>query len=729
MAFPDVTPEVILEAMNKFDREQRNTPAWEKWMEYENFRYALVHNERPYPVKQIVSIATGVDLKDFNSNTARNYLELKGFVIIPLDKLLEQDLKKKRMEYFSINPVKETTPESETALPNEPHSSTQTGKTLVERLTGAVGNTAASPDPNINWSKFGTPITTFEEWQKSLGAIKTDFIRLVAQNYPLWLEENYKENIIQAFFMDGGQPNLGVLLNKRLRINCYFNAEKFVFVTLINPTAANLDFLEKQISLKGNFRPRMNLDWLKEGVAFCFDLKNQEDYEVLKGYTSRLIEMEDSKTQTPGFATGAEANESESLKDLKSLLGEEEDLPLEEPEEELAQEKIDSISMKEWKAYVQANASQELVRKIANDYPDWLQKTFGDTIQIRKFEGVGGKALGVWSEEDWIINTYFNNKRNIFIHIKLNEEESEQLRQSLKNPNSLKKRVKLGQFGENLTYSLWLNNYPDYQAIKDILIKMLTPNGSAETESTMIEAAYTVLSESGGDSMNIKDILAQAQRRGLVDSELTSTELSSAMLRDTERFMQLNGNTWRINPDFNHEPTVKTKNRIKRLATNILYRATTSSKLQDYYLTDSSFNLEYEPDQNLNIKTGAGLLIAGPDGSILPLSCKVLKVDENQNLLTVEPVTHLSRAVTPLEIERITGQSPDFQLLDISESEYAEIIKAMGNEKLTEKALLDYVLQYITHSGYYFDKETLYNRDSTQKERERSRLRKEKVLK
>ena len=57
---PETTRETILDAMRRFDHELRNTPEWSNWEQKANYRYAINHEGRHYPVKQIISMATSI---------------------------------------------------------------------------------------------------------------------------------------------------------------------------------------------------------------------------------------------------------------------------------------------------------------------------------------------------------------------------------------------------------------------------------------------------------------------------------------------------------------------------------------------------------------------------------------------------------------------------------------------------------------------------------------------
>src|SRR5437773_1344189 len=80
---PETTRDAILDAMGRFDRELRNTQEWSDWEQKANYRYAVVHEGRRYPVKQIVAMATGLPVSSFNRG-ANRYLARKGFSVVSL---------------------------------------------------------------------------------------------------------------------------------------------------------------------------------------------------------------------------------------------------------------------------------------------------------------------------------------------------------------------------------------------------------------------------------------------------------------------------------------------------------------------------------------------------------------------------------------------------------------------------------------------------------------------
>lgn len=88
----DVSEDLILKAMKQFDKEYRSNPEWSNWQSNKDHPYAIERDGQLYPVKQILSLATGEPVSSFNDDDeANNYLIDKGFKIRTLSD--EQDLK------------------------------------------------------------------------------------------------------------------------------------------------------------------------------------------------------------------------------------------------------------------------------------------------------------------------------------------------------------------------------------------------------------------------------------------------------------------------------------------------------------------------------------------------------------------------------------------------------------------------------------------------------------
>ena len=86
ISLPDRSREQIIDAIVKFDAEFRETQDWQNWTEKENHKYAIQHNEKLYPVKKIISLATGVHVSEFSGgNQSNDYIKKHGFKIIRID--------------------------------------------------------------------------------------------------------------------------------------------------------------------------------------------------------------------------------------------------------------------------------------------------------------------------------------------------------------------------------------------------------------------------------------------------------------------------------------------------------------------------------------------------------------------------------------------------------------------------------------------------------------------
>jgi hypothetical protein len=83
---PETTREALLEAMQRFDTDLRDVPDWSSWpQEAASHRWAIVHDGRQYPVKQIISMATGQPTSGFSGGEQANGFAARyGFEITRL---------------------------------------------------------------------------------------------------------------------------------------------------------------------------------------------------------------------------------------------------------------------------------------------------------------------------------------------------------------------------------------------------------------------------------------------------------------------------------------------------------------------------------------------------------------------------------------------------------------------------------------------------------------------
>jgi 5-methylcytosine-specific restriction enzyme B len=80
---PETTREQLLDAMRRFDSEGRNTADWSEWESKLSHKFAISHEGRRYPVKEIIRLATGAT--DFSGGSEANgYVQRHGLTVEPI---------------------------------------------------------------------------------------------------------------------------------------------------------------------------------------------------------------------------------------------------------------------------------------------------------------------------------------------------------------------------------------------------------------------------------------------------------------------------------------------------------------------------------------------------------------------------------------------------------------------------------------------------------------------
>jgi len=59
MTIGPCTADDVQKAMQRFDLEMRDTPEWRQWEGDKNHKFVFVSNGRRYPMKEVISMATG----------------------------------------------------------------------------------------------------------------------------------------------------------------------------------------------------------------------------------------------------------------------------------------------------------------------------------------------------------------------------------------------------------------------------------------------------------------------------------------------------------------------------------------------------------------------------------------------------------------------------------------------------------------------------------------------
>lgn len=79
-----VSAEDIRKAMREFDEQYLDSGDYEGWFSKGNYKYAVQKDKRFYPVKYILSEATGIASSDFSGGDQANTIFRKlGFQIVP----------------------------------------------------------------------------------------------------------------------------------------------------------------------------------------------------------------------------------------------------------------------------------------------------------------------------------------------------------------------------------------------------------------------------------------------------------------------------------------------------------------------------------------------------------------------------------------------------------------------------------------------------------------------
>jgi predicted HNH restriction endonuclease len=88
MPIPPATSSALLGAMARFDQELRHSPEWAGWEQNKAHLYAIEHDGNRYPVKEIVSMATGMPVSEFSGGRAPGdanaFVSAQGLNIVEL---------------------------------------------------------------------------------------------------------------------------------------------------------------------------------------------------------------------------------------------------------------------------------------------------------------------------------------------------------------------------------------------------------------------------------------------------------------------------------------------------------------------------------------------------------------------------------------------------------------------------------------------------------------------
>ena len=83
----DVSTDELRHALERFDREERGRGEWSGWEQKQNFKFAIDHEGRRYPVKRIIEIATGAPVGTFSGgDEANGFVRGRGFEVVELER-------------------------------------------------------------------------------------------------------------------------------------------------------------------------------------------------------------------------------------------------------------------------------------------------------------------------------------------------------------------------------------------------------------------------------------------------------------------------------------------------------------------------------------------------------------------------------------------------------------------------------------------------------------------
>lgn len=82
MPLPPLTRDQVLGAIAQFDRELRSEPPYLDWESNGNFEWVLTHRDGRYPIKELISLASGVPRAKFSGGPkAVHAMGDLGFVV------------------------------------------------------------------------------------------------------------------------------------------------------------------------------------------------------------------------------------------------------------------------------------------------------------------------------------------------------------------------------------------------------------------------------------------------------------------------------------------------------------------------------------------------------------------------------------------------------------------------------------------------------------------------
>jgi len=262
---------------------------------------------------------------------------------------------------------------------------------------------------NVEWSKLGEAKDTQADWLGGIILSNGSLKAMVAQGYPVWIQTRYPDKLKLRYFR-GDTPSIALLAEKRLRLVCYFENNAELKILLVAPNPAEKDWLGRVLTTAHDRWEDPETDWLGGVYSIRFKLSQPADYDLLKELTTLIY----GQTFSQDFADDSETFEESDISATDNP-----DVPFN--------------SLEEWRASF--TCKNPLVQRLVVEYPEWLQKNFGDKIEIilpkeyrLKVKVVNPAFVG----NPEILAVWFNAQRELYAAIShLTPEEVEMLGQGL----------------------------------------------------------------------------------------------------------------------------------------------------------------------------------------------------------------------------------------------------------------------------------------------------------
>jgi hypothetical protein len=257
---PDVPREKLIEALVKFDDELRDTPEWQGWEAKLIQKYAIEHEGKRYPPKEIIRLATSF-AAFAGGDEANGYLARRGFGIVPL----------------------------------RDNGNEEVATTAEDNADPQMNEVDEQSDLDSDEEQGGN--FALEDYQRLWTVTKplqNTFSRRLLIEYPAWLQEQEPDIIVQPARRNG----LQVFLKGLMLQWCFFNDIREVFIRTAQVTPDDIEMLQERLGAH-------SLNTLADGKTWSFWVRNDADYSVLQELAERqicrLTQAEQEHTQGPSF--------------------------------------------------------------------------------------------------------------------------------------------------------------------------------------------------------------------------------------------------------------------------------------------------------------------------------------------------------------------------------------------------------------------------------------------